>query len=651
MRAKLLLSAALFFCLPAFAQEVDVTEMSLDDILAMKTAITSKKELTSRESPGIVSVITRDQIANSGARDLMEVLTLFAPGFDFGNEVEGVVGIATRGIWSLEGRVLLMMDGMELNEETFGSTQFGNHYPAEMIERVEVIRGPGSVIYGGYAGLATINMITRSVGKNGYLAAARDAQMSKTYSHRNFTGGVSHKSGDLALDFLTTYGQGNRSERDYADSTGNAVNLSGKHRLDPQQFNLGVKYKGLEFRTVVDKFDTTQINLYGTHDPGNGLKETFDTYNAQLLYTWKLSENLSVVPKYVYRESRAWWLALPDGTYDFAKYSERHRMGVNADWNISPALRLLSGVEYSTLAVKVAPGHPKDSGFNFHEGALRNIFWTVFSELNWSTSFGNLVAGGRYEAPEAFKSSFVPRVGYTKAWDQLHTKLMYSQSYRAPAGILPDRVSMKGDKLSPEIATTVEAEVGYKFNKTSFASLNVYNVKIKDPLVYIPAATGYYANNGKLGTRGFEAEYRYLGSPFELLWNAAYYKRADSDFPAFDVPGHDGSFIGFANFRSNMTGGYKITRQLSVHPSLSYYGKRYAHRLTGEPIHEYDPQLVSNLNFRYQDLFLQGLEASFGVMNLGGASTFIPQGYDNGLAPMPSSSRAYNLMLSYQKSF
>jgi outer membrane receptor for ferrienterochelin and colicin len=110
------------------------------------------------------------------------------PGFAFGVDVQGVVGIGVRGNWGHEGKVLLLIDGQRANELLYSTTQFGGHYPADLIERVEIIRGPGSAVYGGFAELAVINVITRTPESlNGVNATARAGMMERTFGTQSFS--------------------------------------------------------------------------------------------------------------------------------------------------------------------------------------------------------------------------------------------------------------------------------------------------------------------------------------------------------------------------------------------------------------------------------------------------------------------------------
>src|SRR5690349_19643461 len=93
--------------LPAgYADETATLEL----LLATEVGVATKKARTVRDSPGVVTLVTREDIEASGARDLLDVLML-VPGFDAALDVGGVVGLGFRGNWGHEGKVLLLVDG------------------------------------------------------------------------------------------------------------------------------------------------------------------------------------------------------------------------------------------------------------------------------------------------------------------------------------------------------------------------------------------------------------------------------------------------------------------------------------------------------------------------------------------------------------
>src|SRR5689334_11805921 len=108
----------------------DITDVSLDDLLKTDFDVASKVPQTYREVPGVITVITREEIMDSGARDLDDVLQL-VPGFSLGVDVEAVVGIGVRGNWAHEGKVLLLIDGQQMNETLYSTNQLGNRYPID----------------------------------------------------------------------------------------------------------------------------------------------------------------------------------------------------------------------------------------------------------------------------------------------------------------------------------------------------------------------------------------------------------------------------------------------------------------------------------------------------------------------------------------
>src|SRR5437764_2667312 len=100
----------------------DVDELSLEALLDTPVAIATKGARDVRETPGVVTAVTREEILASGARDLLEVLQLI-PGFSFHVDVVGVVGVGFRGMWGHEGKLLLLIDGIEMNELLYQNTE------------------------------------------------------------------------------------------------------------------------------------------------------------------------------------------------------------------------------------------------------------------------------------------------------------------------------------------------------------------------------------------------------------------------------------------------------------------------------------------------------------------------------------------------
>ena len=188
----------------AQSDTINYDALSLQDLMNIKISVASIKELTPRESPGVISYISAEEIRESGANDLMDVLRM-VPGFDFAMDVEGVVGLGVRGNWAHEGKVLMLIDGQEMNEGLYSSLQFGNHYSVENINRIEIIRGPGSAIYGGNAEYAVINIITNDAKDlHGIKFSGLYGQTAKSFAHRGLNIQAGEEFNDVSISLSAT---------------------------------------------------------------------------------------------------------------------------------------------------------------------------------------------------------------------------------------------------------------------------------------------------------------------------------------------------------------------------------------------------------------------------------------------------------------
>ncbi len=169
---KTVLFLAVFFLLfpllqYASAQEAasdSIDSISLSDLLNIEISTATKTAMTEQEAPNIVSVITARDIQNMGVKNIEEVLKI-VPGFDAVMDYYNSTQIAVRGIFSSNGRnnkIKLMMDGHSLGSFYSGDAfQYFNTISLEDIQRIEIIRGPGSALYGANAFVGVINIITK----------------------------------------------------------------------------------------------------------------------------------------------------------------------------------------------------------------------------------------------------------------------------------------------------------------------------------------------------------------------------------------------------------------------------------------------------------------------------------------------------------
>ena len=226
---RCLSAASLFFCLPsAQADESQVTRLDPVVITATRT------ERSVKDTPASVTVIQREEIEHRQAQSVQDVLR-GVPGLTLAND--GGLGKNTsvfmRG--TNADHVLVLIDGIRAGSATMGTTAFQD-LPIDQIERIEVVRGPRSSLYGSEAIGGVIQIFTRKGGKGlkPYLTAGGG-----NYSTYKVTGGVSggNDHGSYSLHgaqlethgFNATYGRGQPDADGYRNTSGSA---NGSYRFD-----------------------------------------------------------------------------------------------------------------------------------------------------------------------------------------------------------------------------------------------------------------------------------------------------------------------------------------------------------------------------------------------------------------------------------
>jgi len=280
----------------------DMFDLTLEELMEIEVNVaTGEKTLTLRESPGIVTVITEEEIQNSGARDLIDALRL-VPGIESGVDVYGTVGLTMRGSSGFD-KVLIMLDGQEMNEPGFASTSLGNRFILDQVKRIEIIRGPGSAIYGGTAEFGVINIITKSGEDiNGASVGATYGQMRQS---ANLSLGKKFNE-DLEFSLSGYLGQGNRSNGTYSDVYGTSYNMTDSAELKPLNISLGFKYRGLQLRIIRNEHNLTTRDLVdevALKDYSIKSKKTI----GDIKYDLKVWEKLTITPQYTYSYDLPWY--------------------------------------------------------------------------------------------------------------------------------------------------------------------------------------------------------------------------------------------------------------------------------------------------------------------------------------------------------
>jgi len=633
----------------------DVEQLSLADLLDTQVDVASKKPQTTRETPGIVTVITRNDILNAGARDLLDVLAL-VPGFAPGVDVEGVVDLGIRGQWGHEGKILLQIDGQPMNELLYSSLQLANHYPLESIDRIEVIRGPGSAIYGGYAELAVINIITRdAISLDGVAVAATYGQIGRAVGHANTS--LSFGATSSAIPDLSAVGSlmiGHASSRGtYRDFSGASYAMHGNSDVDPMFAKLAVRFRGLRVSAILDNYSIDTRDGVGPV-MAETAHQGFRGYYLDASYEIALGEHLTLTPRFDLIRQIPWEITDPSSEMFYTKTVSRYTAGLALSYDPARDVHLLVGVE--TYADRAHLNDTTIVGFQTMFGDRTDVAYdtiATYAQLLVNHRFANLTMGARYEHHSAVGGSLVPRIALTKVMGRFHAKLLASQAFRAP-GV--ENINLSNG-LDPERTTVFEAEAGYEIGEHMFAAVNAFDTTIKKPIIYEydrDQMTELYQNFSRTGTRGFELDYRvrYPRATGEI--NYSYYTAAGkNDADAYRVPGNDSVLLAFPTHKVAMSGSLDLYRGLSLNPSAVIYGPRHGYTAAdadGNPvIGRQAPTALLNLNARYRDLFVRGLELDAGVYDIADQRLQYLQPYSGGHPPLPGPGRELVVRLAYER--
>lgn len=200
---------------PRLGPATNLADLSIEQLVGVEVAsvyAASKYEQKVTQAPASVSIITSDEIKKFGHRTLVDALRsvrgLYVSS-DRNYSYLGVRGFQPPGDYNT--RVLVLMDGHRLNDNIYDSTDLDREVDLDLVDRVEVIRGPSSSIYGSSAFFGVINIVTRRGRQIGGAEASVEAGSFDSYKGR-FTFGDKFNSGVellLSSSYYTSAGQQN----------------------------------------------------------------------------------------------------------------------------------------------------------------------------------------------------------------------------------------------------------------------------------------------------------------------------------------------------------------------------------------------------------------------------------------------------------
>jgi len=633
----------------------DLLDMDLAELLEMEITVASYEAKSLREQPGIITVITREQIERTGARDLIDILNL-VPGFRFAGDAEGNIGLGIRGLWANEGKVLILIDGLEMNENLYGAPSFSQHYSADLIEQVEIIRGPGSAMYGGVAELAVIKITSRGKSQEGVFLSGSLSYNRGEWSQK-YDAVAGNQFEDWGYSFSGSFLDGNRSNEKQIDAYGTIYDQSKVGEMDdPYFYNVGLNYKGLELRHIEDHYGYHLGDYYGWVTPS---RQYYDAMISEIKYTWKINDNLTFIPKITRKYHDGWNNILDFNSGergDHVVFGERWTYNLIGKYKLGESL-LTFGAEYYEDEGSV-PERMGDDYFFYRSDRMKFYNKSLFGQYETPTDLGDLVVGARLEDHNFAGSKLVPRMGLTKVWDKFHFKALYSEAFRTPnIEIINYSVNGNldaiagGDPTGPDITsestTAYELETGYKFNDQVYWAGNIFHVKVEDPIIYTLSPEGY--NNGNpVSSYGLETELRVIPEWGDIKIGYGLYIADQTGGPDWATD-DDHRTMGFPNHQISYDVTYNVTKNISLNCNGFITSSTRSHKgydADDEAIyHSYDPQCIMNIFLAYKK---DHLTVGVGVSDLFNEKELYIPSYKNWSGAIPSMSREFFIKASYE---
>ncbi|MBU4303448.1 MAG: TonB-dependent receptor [Candidatus Omnitrophica bacterium] len=574
------------------------TKFNLGQIVVTAT----KTERAIGDIPASVTVIGRETIDEYSNKRLEDVLAT-APGVDQqGNYTygRGRSDVYMRGINDV-GKMLMMVDGVPINNSWHGEVEW-NQIPLENIERIEIVRGSASSLYGSQAMGGVINIITREPEKGHKIRFKQDYGSLSTWMSFLSMEGRTEKIGYyLSGKYNASDGYISHVPQQSYDikSNYNLDNIDGKlfYFFDEESsLKMGFSHldrkfgRGREYSNVDRSIDKGHLIYHG--DLGR-----FDWLASFYLHNETQKVEFDTAPTYSY-------LNLVE-KFHLPFYGGMLQSAISlSDWNT-----LTLGFEYKHSKIDKEDEYQTSSRRGETKGKQRYLSLYVQDEMSFFDERFKVVIGGRQDWWENFDGSCydtdppgaTPAININyddKSWSSFNPKLglLYhftertalrssvSRGFRAPS--LPRlytimtrglRTIYGNPDLNPETLISYEVGVDHSFTDGLEGKLTFYQSDGDDFIGTRTTAPNRldFDNINKVRMRGIETELKYKitekwSSFFNYTYNKSTVEKDVTD------PTIEGNFLGYIpQHKLNLGIVYDNPRLFTLSSLLKYVGSKY----------------------------------------------------------------------------
>lgn len=480
------------------------------------------------EAPASVSIVTSDEIRRYGYRTLAEVLQNvrgFYATYDRLYHYVGARGFLRPGDYN--SRILVLLDGHRLNENVYGGASLGTDFPidVDLIDRVEVIRGPSSSLYGAGAVFAVVNVISKR-GRNFKGLEFSTELASFATNKTRITYGAEFKNGldvMLSTSFYQSRGQRRLHYPEFDTPATNNGFVEGGDDDRFRQFSAALTYGDFDLRYSLSRrrkeIPTAGFGTVFNDDRTRG-SDNFSLWHFTYDHTFANRLNL------VARVDHNQYGYNGDYVYDYAESGEPFLV-INRDegrgewWQSElqatmPLLKhqkLTAGAEYRYNRRQDQRNFDPQPFFEYLNDRQRSHNFGIYAQDEITLSKRLLVSlGVRHDRYPFFGGTTNPRLALIVTPARATTlKFLYGSAFRAPNvyEMFYNTVSsLPNVDLRPETTRTGEVVLEQYLGNNFRIGASAFTYRAKDIIDQVEEAGGEasFVNNGRVKSSGVEVE-------------------------------------------------------------------------------------------------------------------------------------------------
>ncbi len=517
--------------------EPGYADMSLKDLMALEVFTAASLLPTEySQAPGTVYSFNREDFTRFGIRRIDDLLQ-YVPGFQLNQYRKRHRSIWARGALDrYNDKFVLLVDGVQLRHVYYGHFSLGDNFPLEKVEKVEIILGPASSLYGANAFAGMISITTRSFSENPRLESSLELA-----DNARVKGTLLYNSGS-AQAFASHLDQ----DAPFADDRKSFIGGKTLQPLDEEYSNLFVKLRPLQGLTLMLDYQAREtpflfipstqdalvqarpLTLAAAYESGDldaGRIEAKISYTRDAAREYEIEQQTGRI---AYFENQNAVTAGATVTA-FKRLFERHALALGASWQHERA----ENMDYARY-FRYDQGFfdLPEYGSLLSDPAVGNDDFALYVQDVWDLRDDlTLTLGARYDAYEVFgdHTNYRAALVYTPTERQV-VKLLYGTAIRTPNFREYLKV-MEGTGFAPPIPNPEQIkslEFGYLYQwDVANLGLTLFSNKIDDYIHEVPTPDGedeYFANStDPWRMQGVEALLQFrLGARLHLRLGASY---------------------------------------------------------------------------------------------------------------------------------